>query len=106
MSQLERKQLAEKKALQKDALSDWELRYAQAKLELKEKHYKVMWTFSYNRVLFCKDELRAFDQTFSIIIRNSPAQFSMYNENLKTSVIQTDMAHEYDSGMKIINLAI
>ena len=41
MSQLERKQLTEKKALQKDALSDWELRYAQAKLELKEKHYKV-----------------------------------------------------------------
>lgn len=41
MSSLERKQTAEKNSLQKNALSDWELRYAQAKLELKEKHYKV-----------------------------------------------------------------
>ena len=57
MSQLERKQLAEKKALQKDALSDWELRYAQAKLELKEKHYKVIWAFSLS-----KNELWNFDQ--------------------------------------------
>lgn len=42
MSSLEKKQAAEKKALQKNALSDWELRYAQGKLELKEKHYKVL----------------------------------------------------------------
>ena len=41
MSALERKQANEKNAIQKNALSDWELRYAQAKLELKEKHYKV-----------------------------------------------------------------
>ena len=41
-SALEKKHADEKKATQRNALSDWELKYAQAKLELKEKHYKVI----------------------------------------------------------------
>lgn len=41
MSALEKRQADEKKSTQKNALADWELKYAQAKLELKEKHYKV-----------------------------------------------------------------
>ena len=40
LSSLERKQAEEKKSMQRGALSDWELRYARAKLELKERHYK------------------------------------------------------------------
>jgi len=48
MSSLEKKHAAEKKALQKNALSDWELRYAQGKLELKEKHYKVLFPSGQN----------------------------------------------------------
>lgn len=39
-SSLERKHAEEKKSMQRGALSDWELRYARAKLELKERHYK------------------------------------------------------------------
>ena len=41
LSSLERRQAEEMKSMQRAALSDWELRYARAKLELKEKHYKV-----------------------------------------------------------------
>ena len=41
MSGLEKKHASERKNAQKNAVSDWELKYAQAKLELKEKHYKV-----------------------------------------------------------------
>ena len=40
LSSLERKHAEEKKSMQRAALSDWELRYARAKLELKERHYK------------------------------------------------------------------
>ena len=41
MSALEKKHAGERKNAQKNAVSDWELKYAQVKLELKEKHYKV-----------------------------------------------------------------
>ena len=41
LSSLERRQAEEKKQMQKGALSDWELRFARAKLELKEQHYQV-----------------------------------------------------------------
>ena len=41
MSALEKKHAGERKNAQKNAVSDWELKYAQAKLELKEIHYKV-----------------------------------------------------------------
>ena len=40
-SGLDRRQADEKKQIQHGALSDWEVRFARAKLELKEKHYKV-----------------------------------------------------------------
>lgn len=40
MNALEKKQAEEKKTIQKNAVGDWELRFAKAKLELKEKHYK------------------------------------------------------------------
>ena len=41
MATLEKGQQNEKSSMQKGAMSDWELRYAKAKLELKEKHYMV-----------------------------------------------------------------
>lgn len=40
-SGLERKQNEEIRKLRTSATSDWEVRYTQAKLELKEKHYEV-----------------------------------------------------------------
>ena len=41
LNKLERELKEEKKAIEKGALSDWELRYARAKLEMKERHYQV-----------------------------------------------------------------
>ena len=41
MGNLEKKQENERMSLQKASVSDWELRFAKSKLELKEKHYKV-----------------------------------------------------------------
>ena len=40
-SGLDRRQADERKQIQHGTLSDWEVRFARAKLELKEKHYKV-----------------------------------------------------------------
>ncbi|XP_071497013.1 uncharacterized protein [Diadema antillarum] len=40
LNKLERELAEEKKGIEKGALSDWELRYARAKLELKERHYQ------------------------------------------------------------------
>ncbi|XP_071958404.1 uncharacterized protein [Antedon mediterranea] len=40
MSQLEKELSAEKLQIEQGALSDWELRYARAKLEMKERHYQ------------------------------------------------------------------
>ena len=41
LSELDRQQASEQKRIEKQALSDWEVQYARAKLDLKEKHYKV-----------------------------------------------------------------
>jgi len=41
MADLERKLAAEQKKIEKGALADWEVDYAQAKLDLKQRHYKV-----------------------------------------------------------------
>lgn len=41
VSDLDRKLAEEEREIEKGALSDWEVRYARAKLNLKEKHYKV-----------------------------------------------------------------
>ena len=40
LSGLDRKQAAEQKRIEKGALADWEVRFARAKLDLKEKHYR------------------------------------------------------------------
>ena len=40
-SALDKKQAEERKQIQHGVLSDWEIRFARAKLELKEKHYQV-----------------------------------------------------------------
>lgn len=40
-SALDKKQADERKKIQHGAVADWEVRYARAKLEMKEKHYKV-----------------------------------------------------------------
>jgi hypothetical protein len=42
LSALERKHSEELRKLKTSATADWEVRYARAKLELKEKHYQVM----------------------------------------------------------------
>jgi len=41
MGQLDQRQSQEQLEIERNALTDWELRYARAKLDLKEKHYKV-----------------------------------------------------------------
>lgn len=41
MSELDRKQAEEQKKIEKKALADWEVKYARAKLDLKDRHYKV-----------------------------------------------------------------
>ena len=41
LSDLERKLAEEQKEIERGALRDWEVRHARAKLDLKEKHYKV-----------------------------------------------------------------
>ena len=40
-SSRDKKQADERKQIQNGVLSDWEIRFARAKLELKEKHYQV-----------------------------------------------------------------
>ena len=40
-SSLDKRQNDERKHIQHGTVSDWEIRFARAKLELKEKHYKV-----------------------------------------------------------------
>lgn len=40
-SALDKKHAEERKQIQHGVLSDWEIRFARAKLELKEKHYQV-----------------------------------------------------------------
>lgn len=40
-SKLDKKQSEERKKIQQGAVADWEVRFARAKLELKEKHYTV-----------------------------------------------------------------
>lgn len=41
LNKLERELADEKKGIEKGALNDWELRYARAKLQMKERHYQV-----------------------------------------------------------------
>ena len=41
LSDLDKKLADEERNIEKGALTDWEVRYARAKLDLKEKHYKV-----------------------------------------------------------------
>ena len=41
LSDLDKKLAEEERNIEKGALTDWEVRYARAKLDLKEKHYKV-----------------------------------------------------------------
>lgn len=41
LNKLEKDLANEKRGIQQGALSDWELRFARAKLGLKEKHYQV-----------------------------------------------------------------
>lgn len=41
MSDLERRLSEEEQDIERGALTDWEVQYARAKLDLKEKHYKV-----------------------------------------------------------------
>ena len=41
LSNLDRKLSEEEREIEKGALTDWEVRYARAKLGVKEKHYKV-----------------------------------------------------------------
>lgn len=40
-SKLDKKHADERKKIQQGAVADWEVRFARAKLELKEKHYTV-----------------------------------------------------------------
>ena len=41
LSELDRKQADEQKKIEKKASADWEVKYARAKLDLKDRHYKV-----------------------------------------------------------------
>ena len=41
LANLERQHSDEQKEIERGTLTDWEVRYARAKLDLKEKHYKV-----------------------------------------------------------------
>ena len=41
MGELDQRQRQEQLDIEQNALTDWELSYARAKLDLKEKHYKV-----------------------------------------------------------------
>lgn len=41
LSELDRRLADEQRKIEKRALADWEVQYARAKLDLKEKHYKV-----------------------------------------------------------------
>lgn len=41
LAELDRRQSEEQKEIERGALTDWEVRYARAKLDLKERHYKV-----------------------------------------------------------------
>ena len=41
LADLDTQLAAEQKQIERGALADWEVRYAQARLELKERHYKV-----------------------------------------------------------------
>lgn len=41
MADLERRLSEEEQDIERGALTDWEVQYARAKLDLKEKHYKV-----------------------------------------------------------------
>lgn len=41
LSDLDRKQNNEQKKIEKRAVADWEVEYARAKLQLKDRHYKV-----------------------------------------------------------------
>lgn len=41
MADLERRLSEEEQDIERGALTDWEVQYARAKLNLKEKHYKV-----------------------------------------------------------------
>lgn len=46
-SALDKKHAEQRKQIQHGVLSDWEVRFARAKLELKEKHYQVSGLFLY-----------------------------------------------------------
>ena len=41
LADLDTQLASEQRQIERGALADWEVRYAQGKLELKEKHYKV-----------------------------------------------------------------
>ena len=41
LADLDSQLASEQKQIERGALADWEVRYAQARLELKERHYKV-----------------------------------------------------------------
>ena len=41
LADLDTQLASEQKQIERGALADWEVRYAQARLELKERHYKV-----------------------------------------------------------------
>lgn len=46
-SALDKKHAEQRKQIQHGVLSDWEVRFARAKLELKEKHYQVSGLYLY-----------------------------------------------------------
>lgn len=41
LGDLDKRQAEEQKAIERGALADWELRFAHAKVDQKDKHYKV-----------------------------------------------------------------
>ena len=45
MAELDKEYLREQKEIQQGELTDWEVQFARAKLQLKEKHYKVCFDF-------------------------------------------------------------
>lgn len=66
-SALDKKHADQRKQIQHGMLSDWEVRYARAKLELKEKHYQV----SLNRKRCrCPSIFHAFSRNVVIVYRD------------------------------------
>lgn len=80
LSSLERKHQEELKKLKTSATADWEVRYARAKLELKEKHYEVRDILI--SVVYCWIAFSLISKAFE-----SPSRLRLIDESL-TFVLQ------------------